>query len=75
VADRIWASATDVHAKQTRISTKRDSCLGTSASSLGGFPRRLGVAPLLRLVDRHRAVTSYAQRYRVSNRLSIIGHT
>ena len=37
VADRIWAWATDVHATQTRISIKRDSCVDTSASSLVDF--------------------------------------
>ena len=37
VADRIWAWASDVHAKQTRISIKRNSCLNTSASLASGF--------------------------------------
>ena len=37
VADRIWAWATDVHAKQTRVSIKRDSCFNTSASLASGF--------------------------------------
>ena len=44
VADRIWAWATDVHAKQSRIRISRDSCFNTSASLATGFPWRRGGA-------------------------------
>jgi hypothetical protein len=46
VADRIWAWAPDVHAKQTRISIRRDRCFNTGASLASGCPWRWGVAPL-----------------------------
>src|SRR6185436_1084124 len=36
VADRIWAWATEVHAKHTRIRIERDSCFNIGASLAGG---------------------------------------